>query len=325
MCIRRRQEALAQAKRKAESVLAEVRKTSQFGELAKKYSDDPGSAKNGGDLDFFGRGAMVKPFEDAVFAMKEGEVRGPVESSFGFQIIKLTDIRSDKDGEQRRASHILIAKPQGEMGNLPTKDEFVQKARRQAAEKKYAEAAEQFSNLVYEQSDSLAPVSERLKLEVKTATQLQRKPAPGVTGVLANPKFLAAVFSPDSLEKKRNTEAIEVGPSQLAAARVIEYTPARTKPLAEVSASVKARLVAIQAAELAKKDGAEKLAAWKVTAPASLPTQVVVSRENAQTVPAPVLEAILQADTVKLPTWVGVDLGPQGLSLIHISEPTRPY
>ncbi len=292
------------ARERAQALLEQVRKAPDtFADVAKKNSQDAGSAPNGGDLDYFGRGAMVKPFEDAAFAMKKGDISDVVESDFGFHIIKVTDIKAPKlrTFEELRASM---------ESDLKT----------QQAQRKFADVAETFTNGVYEQSDSLAPVAERLKLEVKTATQLQRKPAPGVTGVLANPKFLAAVFSPDSLEKKRNTEAIEVGPSQLAAARVIEYTPARTKPLAEVSASVKARLVAIQAAELAKKDGAEKLAAWKVTAPASLPTQVVVSRENAQTVPAPVLEAILQADTVKLPTWVGVDLGPQGYAVVRVNK-----
>ena len=292
------------ARERAQALLEQVRKAPDtFADVAKKNSQDAGSAPNGGDLDYFGRGAMVKPFEDAAFAMKKGDISDVVESDFGFHIIKVTDIKAPKlrTFEELRASM---------ESDLKT----------QQAQRKFADVAETFTNGVYEQSDSLAPVAERLKLEVKTATQLQRKPAPGVTGVLANPKFLAAVFSPDSLEKKRNTEAIEVGPSQLATARVIEYTPARTKPLAEVSASVKARLVAIQAAELAKKDGAEKLAAWKVTAPASLPTQVVVSRENAQTVPAPVLEAILQADTVKLPTWVGVDLGPQGYAVVRVNK-----
>src|SRR5205085_5619524 len=82
------------AKAKAESLLAEARKNpAGFAELAKKNSDDKGSAANGGDLDFFGRGAMVKPFEDAAFAMKAGEISNVVESEFGFHIIKLIAVR----------------------------------------------------------------------------------------------------------------------------------------------------------------------------------------------------------------------------------------
>lgn len=115
----------------------------------------------------------------------------------------------------------------------------------QQAQRKFAETAEAFTNGVYEQSDSLKPVADKLKLEIKTASELQRKEIPGAKGVLANPKFLAAVFSADSLEKKRNTEAVEVGPNQLAAARVIQYAAARTRPLTEVQASGKEPVVVL--------------------------------------------------------------------------------
>jgi peptidyl-prolyl cis-trans isomerase D len=297
-------EARKAARDKAQTLLEQVRKApDSFADVAKKNSQDAGSAPNGGDLDYFGRGAMVKPFEDAAFALKKGEISDVVESDFGFHIIKVTDIKAPK---QRSFEEL---RPSME-ADLKT----------QQAQRKFAEVAESFTNTVYEQSDSLKPAAEKLKLEVKTATGLQRKPTPGATGVLANPKLLAAIFSPDSLEKKRNTEALEVAPSQLAAARVVEYTPARTKPLAEVRGNVRERLVASQAAELAKKDGAEKLTAWKQTAPANLAASVVVSRENAQTIPAAVLDAVLQADATNLPVWVGVDLGAQGYTVARVNK-----
>jgi len=303
-------EARKAARDKAQALLEQVRKApDSFADVAKKNSQDAGSAPNGGDLDFFGHGAMVKPFEDAAFAMKKGDISDLVESDFGFHIIKVTDIKTPK---QRTFEEL---RPSME-ADLKT----------QQAQRKFAEVAESFTNTVYEQSDSLKPAAEKLKLEVKTATGLQRKPAPGAAGALANPKLLAAIFSPDSLEKKRNTEALEVAPSQLAAARVVEYTPARTKPLAEVRGSVKERLIASQAAELAKKDGAEKLAAWKQAAPANLAAPVVVSRENTQTVPAAVLDAVLQADATNLPAWVGVDLGTQGYTVARVNKvlPSNP-
>jgi len=297
-------DARKQARERAEALLAQVRKAPDtFADVAKKNSQDAGSAPNGGDLDYFGRGAMVKPFEDAAFALKKGDISNVVESDFGFHIIKVTDIKAPK---QRSFEEL---RPSME-ADLKT----------QQAQRKFAEVAESFTNGVYEQSDSLKPVAERLKLEVKTATQLQRKPAPGATGVLANPKLLAAVFSADSLEKKRNTEATETAPNQLAAARITEYTPARTKPLTEVRAAVKERLVASQAAELAKKDGAEKLAAWKTSAPASMTAAVVVSRDAAQAVPPALLDAVLQADSAKLPAWVGVDLGAQGYAVARVNK-----
>lgn len=297
-------EARKAARDKAQALLEQVRKApDSFADVAKKNSQDAGSAPNGGDLDYFGRGAMVKPFEDAAFAMKKGEISDVVESDFGFHIIKVTDIKAPK---QRSFEEL---RPSME-ADLKT----------QQAQRKFAEVAESFTNGVYEQSDSLKPVADKLKLEVKTATQLQRKPAPGAAGPLASPKLLAAIFSAESLEKKRNTEAIEVAPSQLAAARITDYTPARTKPLAEVRNAVKDRLVASQAAELAKKEGSEKLAAWKQTAPTNLAATVVVGRDSVQTVPGPVLDAILQADSAQLPAWVGVDLGAQGYAVARVNK-----
>ncbi len=292
------------AREKADALLAQVRKApDSFADVARKNSQDPGSAPNGGDLDFFGRGAMVKPFEEAAFAMQKGDISEVVESDFGFHIIKVTDAKIPKQRTFEELRPTLEAE-----------------LKQQQAQRKFAEVAEQFTNDVYQDSDSLKSVAERLKLEIKTATNLQRKPATGVTGVLANPKFLAAVFSADSLEKKRNTEAVEVGPNQLAAARITQYMPASTRPLADVREAVKASLIAKQSAELAKKDGTGKLATWKATAPEQLPATVVLSRENAQTVPAPVLDAVLQADTTTLPAWVGVDLGAQGYVVARVNK-----
>nr|WP_315488066.1 SurA N-terminal domain-containing protein [uncultured Rhodoferax sp.] len=292
------------ARERADGLLAQVRKApDSFAELARKNSQDPGSAPNGGDLEFFARGAMVKPFEDAAFALNKGDISDLVESDFGFHIIRVTDIKAPK----LRSFDEL--RPMIEI-DLKT----------QQAQRKFAETAEAFTNGVYEESDSLKGVAERLKLEVKTVENLQRKPNPGVTGVLANAKFLAAVFSADSLDKKRNTEAIEVGVNQLAAARVTQYTAASTRPLAEVQANVKERLIAKQAAAMAVKEGTEKLAAWKSAAPDSLPAAVMLSRSSAPTVPGPVLEAVLKTDTSTLPAWVGVDLGAQGYMVVRINK-----
>jgi peptidyl-prolyl cis-trans isomerase D len=292
------------ARTKAQALLAEVQKSpAQFADMARKNSQDTGSAAKGGDLDFFGRGAMVKPFEEAVFALNKGDISGIVETEFGFHIIRLTDIKvpEQKTFESQRAK--LEAEVRGQL-----------------AQRKFAEAAEQFTNLVYEQSDSLKPVAERLKLELQSATQIGREPVAGATAA-NNPKLLAAVFSPDSIEKKRNTEAVELAPNVLAAARMTAYSPARTLPLEEVKARVRDQLVAQQSAERARAEGAAKLAEWK-SAPdtAKLSSAVVISREAKQTQPTALIEAALRASTQTLPAWVGVDLGTSGYAVVKVEK-----
>ena len=293
------------AKARAEELLQALRKTpDSFAEVAKKNSQDPGSAANGGDLDFFKRGGMVKAFSDAAFALKKGDISEVVQSEYGYHIIRLTDIKTPK---QRTFEEL---RPSIE-ADLKT----------QQAQRKFAESAEAFTNGVYEQSASLKPVADKLKLEVRTATGLARKPAPGAAGVLTNPKFLAAIFGPDAIEKKRNTEAVETGPSQLVSARITQYTPAKTLALADVRAKVRERVVAARANELAKKDGADKLVAWKANpVAASLPAAVVVSRDRPQNTPQLVLTAALRADTSVLPAWVGVDLGEQGYAVVKVNK-----
>ncbi|MFZ2387028.1 MAG: SurA N-terminal domain-containing protein [Polaromonas sp.] len=293
------------ARTKAQELLALVKKSPDaFADVARKNSQDPGSAPNGGDLDFFARGAMVKPFEEAAFSMKKGDVSDVVESDFGYHIIKLTDIRAPK---QRSFEEM--------------RPELEAELKKQQALKKFSETAEAFSNGVYEQSDSLKPVAERLKLEIKTASHVTRQPAAGATGILANPKFLNAIFAPDAIEKKRNTEAIEVGPSQLASARVVEYTPARTQALADVKDIVRKGWLAQHGAEEGRKDGIAKLAAWKAApATAALPAPVQVSRDKTQQLPVQVVNAALHADASALPVFAGVDLGSQGYAIVKVAK-----
>ena len=291
------------AKEKATELLAIVKKSpDSFADVARKNSQDPGSAPNGGDLDFFSRGAMVKPFEDAVFGLKKGDISDVIESEFGYHIIKLTDIKAPK---QRTFEEM--------------KPELEGDFKKQQAQKKFAETAEAFTNGVYEQADSLKPIADRLKLEVKTANGVTRIAAPGATGALANPKFLNALFSPDAIEKKRNTEAVEVASNQLISGRITQYTPARTRPLAEVKELVRQRWAAKRGAEEARKDGMAKLVAWKAAADtAAFNAPMVVSRDQMQKQPVKVVDASLRADAASLPALIGVDLGAQGYTIVKV-------
>jgi peptidyl-prolyl cis-trans isomerase D len=290
------------AKAKATELLAAVRKAPEsFAELARKNSQDTGSAAKGGDLDFFARGAMIKPFEEVAFSLKKGDISEIVETDFGFHIIRLADIKTPKP----RSFDQMRPELEAEL-------------KKQQLQKKFAEAAEIFSNGVYEQADSLKPMADKLKLEIRTASNVARNPSAEAKGVLANAKFLNALFTPDAIEKKRNTEAIEVGPNQLASARITQYTPMRTLPLADVKAAVRLRWLSARSAEEARKEGTAKLAEWKANpAVASLPETLVISRAT-QVLPGPVLDAALRADPAALPALSGVDLAAQGYAVIKV-------
>ena len=297
------------AKAKAQALLDAVNKApATFAEVAKANSQDPGSAVKGGDLDFFARGAMVKPFEDAAYALKKGDISTLVESDFGFHIIQLTDIKSAK---QRSFEE--------------TKPELVEDVKKQQAQKKFTELAETFTNAVYEQSDSLKPIADKLKLEVKTAANVTRIAAAGATGVLANPKFLNAIFSADAIEKKRNTEAFELASKQLVSGRISQYTAARTLPLAEVKDRVREKLLVVRSFELAKKEGIDKLTAWKAApATAVMPVAVEIARNQPQNLPAQIVEAALKAETTKLPDFVGVELPGRAYYVAKINKVLPP-
>lgn len=294
----------SKAKARAEELLAEARKNpTGFADLARKNSQDEGSAPNGGDLDFFARGAMVKPFEDAAYALKQGEISNVVESDFGYHVIQLTGLR----GGDKKSFEAVRAEIEDEV-------------RRQQAQKQYTEVAEQFSNTVYEQSDSLKPAADKLKLSIQTAI-VQRTPAPGASGPLASAKLLEAVFGNDALRNKRNTEAVETAPNQLTAARVVQHNPARLPDLADVKPQVRAQLMQKRATELAIKQGQERLAALQKSGDASgLDAPVVVSRAKPANLSQKVLNEVLRADASKLPAYVGVDSGEGAYVLVRINK-----
>jgi peptidyl-prolyl cis-trans isomerase D len=298
------------ARAKAEELLKTVKaKPASFAEVARKNSQDPGSAVKGGDLDFFGRGAMVKPFEDAAFGLKKSEISDLVESEFGYHIIQLTDIKAPK------AQSFESMRPALEAD-----------LKKQQAQRKYAEMAETFSNTVYEQSDSLKPVAEKLKLNVQKASKVLRNAeAPNAQGknLLSHPGLLQELFSEASLQKQRNTEAVEVAPSTLVSARVVKHQPAATLPLADVKDLVKRSLSQDKAAEMAKAQGEQKVASWKTNAD-GLPSAVVLSREKNQKQLPQVVDAVLRADPNKLPAVSGVDLGAQGYAVIRVIKVLPP-
>jgi peptidyl-prolyl cis-trans isomerase D len=291
----------AKAREKAEALLVQAKKSPRaFAELAKKNSEDPGSAMEGGDLGFFAHGKMVKPFDDAVFAMQVGDITGPVETQFGFHVIKLDAIKPS------------------EGPNLETvKAQVEEELRKAEAGKRFAEAAETFSNLVYEQPDSLKPVAEELGLELQTSGWITRQG--GADHPLLNSeKFLRALFTDDALKQERNTEAVEIAPNMLVSARVVEHQPAQLRPFEDVRAEIVSRLTHDKAVVLAKQEGEALLAqlqkgesnghAW------SAPQ--MVTRERRAGLHPDGAQAVFGADVSKLPAYVGMSM-PDGRYVIY--------
>lgn len=312
------------AKKKAEDVMAQLRAAPEkFADLAKQYSQDPGSKDNGGDLGYFARGAMVKAFEDAVFKLKQGQLSSIVESSFGFHIIKLTGIKPAKDGEpeQRQASHILITAPAAVGDFQAMRADIEKELKKQRLGKKFAEAAEALSNLAYEQPDSLQPIADKFKLKIQQSGWLTRQ-AGAAAGALNSQKLLDALFSPDSIKNKHNTEVVEAGPNTLLVARVIEHKPAAPRALDEVKAEIAKKLTEQLAMALAIKRGAEKYAELQQGKDAGLKwsTSKTVARQGKPAVHPDALKAIFRADTGKLPVYLGVELRDRGYGIYRISR-----
>jgi len=293
------------ARTKAEGLLAQLKQNpAQFAELARKNSDDPGSAVNGGDLDYFGHGAMVKAFDEAAFKLKKGEISGLVETEYGFHIIQLTDVRGG------------TAQP-FEAVRAQIEDE----ARKQLAQRQFAEAAERFTNGVYEQSDSLKPVADELKLPLQTMNGVLHVPGEKDQGPLNNRRVLDALFDANNRAKARNTEAIEVGANKLVSARIVKYSPAAPRAFDEVKDELRTRWVAVAAAKAARADAEKKMAEWKAAPEkAELPAAVKMSRKTMFSQPPLVLDAALRIPEKQLPGWTLVDLGNDGIAVLKVNK-----
>jgi peptidyl-prolyl cis-trans isomerase D len=289
----------AAAKKKAEQLLAQLKaKPGDFEKLARENSKDPGSAAQGGDLGYFGKGMMVKPFEDAVFKMKPGDISDIVESDFGFHIIKLTGV---KPAEVKPFEQV--------------KGEIERDLKTQQAGKEFAKAADQFTNLVYEQADSLQPAADALKLKIQTADALTRR---GLAPYI-NARVVDALFSDESLKSRRNTQAIEVGTNTLVSARIVDYKPAAVRPLDEVKPQVRQLVERREAARLAREAGEAKLAELrKQPSDAGFQPVRTISRANPQGLPPGVVNSIMRAPTDKLPSFVGADVGNAGYLIAEI-------
>jgi peptidyl-prolyl cis-trans isomerase D len=299
----------AAAKAKADAIVAELRKTpGDFAKVAKAKSEDP-TAEQGGDLDLVTKGSLPAPLEAAVMKLKQGEISDPVQSEYGFHVLTVTALTP------------AVVKPLDSV-----KTEVADALKKSQASKKYSEMAETFTNTVYEQSDSLKPAAVKLGLKIETAANVSRMPSPAAGAApYNNAKFLTALFSNDSISKKANTEAVEVAPSTLVAGRIVEFKPASRRPLAEVDAAIRQRVTMEEAAKLAAKAGAEKLAAAQKTGDASgFAAAKLVSRSKPEGLNGVALQDVMKADTTKLPAYVGVDMPGIGYGVYRIGKVQQP-
>ena len=299
----------AKAKAKAEDVLKKVRANpADFAKLAKQFSDDPGSAANGGDLDFTARGAMVPPFDAAMFSLKEDEISDLVQTDFGYHIIVVTGIRP----LQTKPFEAVRAEIESEIG-------------KQIAQKKFTDASETFANGVYEQGDTLAPTAQKLGLTVQTADRVARTAAPDAAPPFASAKLLTALFSADSIKNRHNTEAVETSPGTLVSARILDYQPAARRPFAEVADGIRTDLTNVEARRLAAEAGKTlltQLRAGDATAAKSLAfgPATPVSRVERSDVPADAVTEIYRTDASKLPAYAGVALPSGDFAVYRIAS-----
>ena len=227
--------AVQAAREKIQSIHEKIKAGESFEKLAKENSEDPGSSELGGDLGYFGRGIMDPSFEDAAFALKEGEVSEPVLTSFGFHLIKLDDIR---EGQSRNFEDV--------------RGELVSEYQQNVAERKYFDLAEKLTNLAYETPDSLSEVADQLELELKQSPFFGRSGGPGI---FSNPRIASAAYSDDVLTQGYNSEPLDVGENHVIVLRLLEHQEASQLPLEKVKDQVKARLIVQKAREATRKAG----------------------------------------------------------------------
>ena len=299
------------AREKAESILEQVRQNpEQFAEIAKEHSDDPGSATRGGDLGFFGRGVMVKSFEDKIFSMQLDEISDIVETDFGLHVIKLTDVKEEK-------------RPNLE----DVREQIENKLKLQMVGSVFGEIAEDFSNVVYEQGDNLQAAAEKFELTIQQSDWITRNSTE--PSILANEKLLLAIFSDDTISNQRNTEAIEVKPDTFVSARIIEHKPATAQSLMMVRDQIVEKLKKQMAEEKAVEEGQAKLVRLQAgegegDVDITWADAKQISYMQSQGLDHETLRAIFRAEVDSLPIYIGMANPKGGFNLVRINKVIEP-
>lgn len=298
----------AQAKAKIEEIQARLAKGEKFEALAKEFSQDPGSANNGGDLGFAGPGVYDPDFEAALYALNKDQVSAPVRSTFGWHLIKLLGVEA----------------PQ-----VPTfaslKDKLTRELKTQQVEQRFVEATKQLEDAAFEASDLAQPASD-LKLTVHTSAPFGRE---GGEGVAANRAVVTAAFSPEVLDEGANSTAIELDPETIIVLRAKEHRKPAQLPLESVAAAIRTQMAKERASAAAKTHADELIAslrdgktplnqpvdgqAWKVTEAAT---------RSQETIDPAVLQALFRMPKPAAkdkPTFTTVNLADGSLVIVRLN------
>jgi peptidyl-prolyl cis-trans isomerase D len=230
----------AAARKKAEELTAKAKAGADFAQLAKENSKDPGSAQQGGDLGWAQRGMFVGPFEDALFAMSVGEIRGPVKSDFGYHVLKLDEVE---------AGHVKTF----EEAHAEVEADF----RKDRAQNIFYDESQKLADQAFSALTELESVGKANNLPVKTVTGFTRE---GGGDFGAEPSVIEAAFSDDVLERRQNSPLVTIGEDRALVLRVTDHKAAEPRPLESVSAQIREQLKTQRMREAAAAQGAFAMA-----------------------------------------------------------------
>jgi peptidyl-prolyl cis-trans isomerase D len=234
-----------QARERIEAVAEKLAQGGDFAALAQTYSEDPGSKSKGGDLGWIKRGQMLEKFEQALFALGKGEVSEPVETEFGWHLIKLEELRE------------ATTKP---FESPEVQAELLRIYRTRDAERRFQELSEKLEQTAFESPGSLEPAAQAAGLKVQTSDWFTRTAG---AGIAANPAVREAAFSEDVLQNGENSRPLSLGENRIVVIRKQEYEPPRQKTLEEVADTLREELKAQAARARAQSEAAAALAALK--------------------------------------------------------------
>ena len=272
---------------KAQNILNEIKKNPKtFNKNAEKYSQDSESSKDGGDLGFFSRGDMTKVFEDTVFSMSKNQISELIKTEFGYHIVMLTDIKGKevkfKTVKNQIKGELIFNKAIAEYGSN----------------------AENFSNIVYEQSENLQAAANKFALKIEDSEWLSFEDA---KKFFNNEAFAQAIFDKNAIDEKKNISAIEASPNNLVAARVIDFRPSASKSFDEVKIKIKDFLIEAESQKLLISAGTKLIEDVKLK-PKTIDwiDQLIVDRVDRKGLSDNLIDAIFKMSDKQLPAYAGL-------------------